>query len=101
VSHVPWLESEIRRPAQDTDASGIRRQKEKGHPMNPISAIDRKLLAIAGGPSPETIDDVIQLMENIDKLLHNNDGLKWFNRLSLSMQDKVTGALGRSLLRVI
>jgi hypothetical protein len=57
--------------------------------MSPISAIDRKLLELAGGPAPETIDDVIQRMESIDKLLPNNDGLKWFNRLYLFVTNEV------------
>ena len=57
--------------------------------MSPISAVDRKLLAIAGGSSPETIDDVIQRMKSIDELLHNSDGLKWFNRLYLLVTTEV------------
>jgi hypothetical protein len=57
--------------------------------MNSISAIDRELLAIAGGAAPETIDDVIQRMQGIDKLLKDNDGLKWFNRLYLLVTTEV------------
>jgi hypothetical protein len=49
--------------------------------MSPIPANDLKLFEIVGGPAPETIDDVMQRMESIDKLLPNDDGLKWFNRL--------------------
>jgi hypothetical protein len=57
--------------------------------MSPISATDRKLLELAGGPPPETIDDVIQRMESIDGLLPNDDGLKWFNRLYLFVTNEV------------
>jgi hypothetical protein len=57
--------------------------------MNSISAIDRELLAIAGGAAAETIDDVIQRMESIDKLLKSDDGLKWFNRLYLLVTTEV------------
>jgi len=63
--------------------------KEKGRTVNSTSDIDRKLLAITGGPAPETIDDVIHRMEEIDKLLHNDDGLKWFNRLYLFVTTEV------------
>jgi len=57
--------------------------------MSPISDMDQKLLAIVAGPAPATIDDVIQRMESIDRLLPGDDGLKWFNRLYLFVTNDV------------
>jgi len=42
---------------------------------------------------PQTIDAVIQVMQAIDALLPDNDGLKWFNRLYLQVTRAVEGAL--------
>jgi hypothetical protein len=36
-----------------------------------------------------SIADVITIMQNIDSLLPNQDGLKWFNRLYLMVTQQV------------
>jgi hypothetical protein len=53
------------------------------------SDIDRQLLQIASGPPPDTIADVIAVMQRIDSLLPNSDGLKWFNLLYLKVTQEV------------
>ena len=85
------------------------------------SALDSQLIEITSGPPPTTIADVLNLIQRIDDLLPNGDGLKWFNLLymvvtqtdhlrsltgiarssALTAQDQVTGALGRSLLLAV
>ena len=45
------------------------------------SATDSQLIEITSGPPPTTIADVLTLMQRIDDLLPNGDGLKWFNLL--------------------
>jgi hypothetical protein len=57
-----------------------------------VAAEDQALYGIVSGTSPATIDDVIAMMERIDAALANDDGLKWFNRLYLSVTQKVDGA---------
>jgi Family of unknown function (DUF5995) len=53
------------------------------------SATDSQLIEITSGPPPTTIDDVLTLMQRIDDLLPNNDGLKWFNLLYLRVTQQV------------
>src|SRR6201988_762665 len=53
------------------------------------SASDQDLLRIVSTGQPATIDDVIRLMQNIDGLLQNDDGLKWFNLLYLLVTKEV------------
>ena len=42
---------------------------------------DQRLREIVDAASPATIDDVINIMQSIESVLPNNDGLKWFNFL--------------------
>lgn len=51
--------------------------------MPSLDPIDSLLLQIVTAPPPSTIPEVIQMMESIDALLPNGDGLKWFNKLYL------------------
>jgi len=53
------------------------------------SSFDQELLQVASGPPPATIADVITVMQRIDNLLPNNDGLKWFNLLYLQVTQQV------------
>jgi hypothetical protein len=53
------------------------------------SPADRPIFEVVHGPAPETIADVIVLMQAIDGLLPGNDGLKWFNRLYLMVTQQV------------
>lgn len=53
-----------------------------------VSALDQKLLPIVR-ISVSTISDVVTVMQNIDSLLPNQDGLKWFNQLYLMVTQKV------------
>src|SRR5215467_10213075 len=46
------------------------------------------LLAVASA-NPSTIEDVVTTMQNIDRLLPSNDGLKWFNLLYLTVTEEV------------
>ena len=55
------------------------------------SAIDNQLIQIAGGPPPATIAEVLTLMQRIDHLSPNGDGLKWFNLLYLRVTQHVGG----------
>jgi len=47
------------------------------------------LYKLVSGVAPATIADVIECMEDIDALLPANDGLKWFNRLYLTVTREV------------
>jgi len=51
--------------------------------MPNLDPIDSQLLQIVTATQPATIPGVIQVMESIDALLPNDDGLKWFNKLYL------------------
>lgn len=53
------------------------------------SGIDAQLLEITGGPGPNTIAEVLGLMQQIDTLLPPGDGLKWFNLLYMQVTQKV------------
>jgi hypothetical protein len=55
----------------------------------PVRATDQPLYQLLSGAAPGTIGDVVQRMESIDKLLPNDDGLKWFNRLYLIVTKRV------------
>ncbi|MEO6911071.1 MAG: DUF5995 family protein [Edaphobacter sp.] len=54
-----------------------------------VSAPDQPLYAIVSGAAPATIGDVLQKMQQIDQLLADGDGLKWFNRLYMMVTHKV------------
>jgi hypothetical protein len=49
---------------------------------------DTALLA-AVDPTPQTIPDVIQILENIESICEDGDGLKWFNWLYLQVTQAV------------
>lgn len=53
------------------------------------SSIDQQLLRIASGRPAVTIADVIAVMQRIDSLLPNSDGLRWFNLLYLKVTQEV------------
>lgn len=53
------------------------------------AASDQQLLQVVSGPAPKAIADVIAMIQNIDKLLPGDDGLKWFNRLYLMVTQQV------------
>jgi hypothetical protein len=53
------------------------------------SPADQALAEIVGRPAPATIADVIAQMQEIDALLADNDGLKWFNKLYLMVTQQV------------
>jgi len=53
------------------------------------TATDTELIEITSGPSPTTIAEVLSLMERIDSLLPNGDGLKWFNLLYKMVTQRV------------
>jgi Family of unknown function (DUF5995) len=59
--------------------------------MSSLDAIDQQLLQIVSAAQPVTIADVIQVMQSIDALLPNNDGLKWFNKLYLMVTQEIDG----------
>jgi hypothetical protein len=52
-------------------------------------AVNSQLRKIVSAPPPGTIGDVVALMQQIDKLLPNGDGLKWFNLLYLKATQQV------------
>jgi hypothetical protein len=56
-----------------------------------LDPIDQQLLQIVTAAEPVTIPDVIQVMQSIDTLLPNNDGLKWFNKLYLMVSQQIDG----------
>lgn len=53
------------------------------------SAIDDQLIQIASGMPPATISGVLSVMREIDNLLPNDDGLKWFNLLYMRVTQQV------------
>ena len=59
--------------------------------MPNLDPTDQQLLQIVSAAQPVTIADVIQVMQSIDALLPNNDGLKWFNKLYLIVTQEIDG----------
>ncbi|HEY4381522.1 MAG TPA: DUF5995 family protein [Acidobacteriaceae bacterium] len=55
----------------------------------PVAPADQPLYALVTAPAPATVQQVIDAMQQIDAVLPNDDGLKWFNRLYLSVTQKV------------
>jgi hypothetical protein len=53
------------------------------------SPTDQQLFQILNGSRVTGIADVIKMMEAIDHLLPNTDGLKWFNLLYLNVTEEV------------
>jgi hypothetical protein len=54
-----------------------------------VSAEDAALYGVVSRAAPVTIGDVIATMQQIDGLLADDDGLKWFNRLYLMVTEQV------------
>ena len=54
-----------------------------------VTAEDQALYAVVSGAAPATIDAVIATMRAMDGALADDDGLKWFNRLYLSVTERV------------
>jgi hypothetical protein len=50
---------------------------------------DRELLQLASEPPPSTIAEVLRVMQKIESVLPNSDGLKWFNLLYMTVTQKV------------
>lgn len=50
---------------------------------------DKVLASLIDAGVPQTMDDVVRLMERIDGLLPSSDGLKWFNLLYLLVTRRV------------
>jgi hypothetical protein len=59
--------------------------------MPNLDPTDQQLLQIVSAAPPVNIPDVIQVMQSIDALLPNNDGLKWFNKLYLMVTQEIDG----------
>jgi hypothetical protein len=58
--------------------------------MSNLSALDQQILSIVSAvPQPATIPAVVTLMTNIDNLLPDDDGLKWFNKLYLKVTEAI------------
>lgn len=59
--------------------------------MSTISSVpsDRALAGIISGANVQTIADTVAVMQSIDALLPENDGLKWFNRMYLMVTEDV------------
>jgi hypothetical protein len=54
-----------------------------------MSTIDEKLVEVISATPINTIDDVIKVMEGMDDILQNDDGLKWFNLLYLRVSQSI------------
>ena len=54
-----------------------------------VDRLDQPLYAIVSGTAPATIGDVLRRMQQIDELLADADGLKWFNRLYMMVTKEV------------
>jgi hypothetical protein len=59
--------------------------------MANLSPVDAQLLDIVRNASPNSIPDVIAVMEQIDELLPGSDGLKWFNKLYWMVTERIDG----------
>ena len=54
-----------------------------------VAPEDQALYAIVSANMPTTIDEVIATMHNIDATLSDEDGLKWFNKMYLTVTEEV------------
>jgi hypothetical protein len=54
-----------------------------------VAQADEALYALVSGEAPAVIGDVVAVMQRIDALLANDDGLKWFNRMYLMVTQAV------------
>jgi hypothetical protein len=55
----------------------------------PVAAADQAIYDLATASAPTAIGQVIQVMQQIDDCIASSDGLKWFNRLYLSVTQQV------------
>jgi hypothetical protein len=55
----------------------------------PVAVADQALHNLVSAPAPRAIEQVIELMQQIDDCIPNDDGLKWFNRLYLSVTQQI------------
>lgn len=55
----------------------------------PSGTPDRALAQIVSSANLNTIADAIAVMKSIDRILPENDGLKWFNRMYLMVTEQV------------
>jgi hypothetical protein len=55
----------------------------------PVAVADQTLYNLVSAAAPLAIEQVIELMQQIDDCVPNDDGLKWFNRLYLSVTQQV------------
>ena len=51
-------------------------------------------LAAATQKSPQSVPEVLHILQNIDAICADGDGLRWFNRLYLEVTQKVAGQVG-------
>src|SRR3984885_8804630 len=58
------------------------------HPV-PVAGADQALYRLVSPSAPTTIEQVIEIMQQIDDCIPNDDGLKWFNRLYLAVTRQV------------
>lgn len=54
-----------------------------------VSQPNQSLYEIVSGAAPASIDDVLRKMRQVDELLADDDGLKWFNRLYMMVTEEV------------
>lgn len=59
--------------------------------MPNLNLTDTQLLSIAGKAAPDSIADVVTIMQSIDEILPSGDGLKWFNKLYLMVTQQIDG----------
>lgn len=57
--------------------------------MPTLNPTDAQLLQIVTSAAPAKIADVLAVLQSIDALLPNNDGLKWFNKLYLMVTQQI------------
>jgi len=55
----------------------------------PVAVADQALYNLVSAPAPTAIEQVIERTQQIDGCIANDDGLKWFNRLYLSVTQQV------------
>src|SRR5947209_14839739 len=55
----------------------------------PVAQSDEALYAVVSDKMPANIEEVIAVMQHIDAILPDNDGLKWFNRMYLTVTQQV------------
>lgn len=54
-----------------------------------VTTADQSLYEVVSGAAPSSVDDVLGTMRQMDGMLADNDGLKWFNRLYMMVTEEV------------